>query len=137
MVTQVRAASVMTSIVMCLTACGPAETFVIRGYSGAPLVEKDTIRVTSSNEMFLDLIDGKKGEYIPLRSGPGVYRGFDLTLLPGKHMLSVYCTFYTTIYTEFSSDPITIPIDGQAGEHYNAICYPDGKQIRYEIRRVQ
>ena len=109
-----------------LTGCGGATRFVIQGYPGAELAPTSTFTVESQdNWMKLTKLDGKKGKYIPIRSGPAAYAGFQVHLLPGRHQLEVYCWIEPNPYSgAVYSDRTTIDVEGPGrrnpGNHLHA-----------------
>ncbi len=128
----------MLALVFSLVACSGPTRFAIQGYPGVTLPPTETFTVQSQNGwMMLDKLDGKKGKFIPLASGPGAYAGFDLHLLPGKHLLEVHCWIEPSIYSgAVYSDTTTVEVEGQAGELYVVSCTPEGKRMHYEVHRI-
>lgn len=126
-------------LTLSLAACGAPKRFVIQGYPGAALTPVNTFTVQSENGwMKLHTLDGKKGKFIPLASGPGAYAGFNVHLMPGKHQLEVSCWIQDHPFTvALSSDATMIEVDGQAGEVQVIRCRPEQRNIRFDVYRAE
>ena len=124
-------------LVASLTACGDPARFVIQGYPGAELAPAKTFTVKSQdNWMKLTKLDGKKGKFIPIRSGPAAYAGFEVHLLPGVHQLEVYCWIEPNPNSGATySDRTTIEVDGQAGQTQVISCTPENGRMHFAISR--
>jgi hypothetical protein len=120
-----------------LAACGGPARFVIQGYPGTALPPANTFTVRSQdNWMKLTKLDGKKGKFIPIRSGPAAYAGFEVHLLPGNHQLEVFCWIEPNPYTgAVYSDRTTIPVEGQAGETQVISCTPENGRMQFNVSR--
>ncbi|MFC5571374.1 hypothetical protein ACFPN1_15020 [Lysobacter yangpyeongensis] len=126
----------LAALVTGLSACGGPARFAIQGYQGPvrPVAETFTVR-SQNGYMKLLKLDGNKGHFIPIASGPGAYAGFDVSLLPGKHQLEVYCWIDGYPYSTYSDNQI-VEVEGQPGETLEVSCTPLGDRFHFGVRNV-